>query len=84
MSDIPKAVELLRAAQLLIDQALGNMSREKVSRRSPARSIRMTKELGDQIRLTAKKNPDLPMQDIANYYGVNAGRVSEALKGKWK
>jgi hypothetical protein len=37
--------------------------------------------MAEEIRLYAAANPDLHQQDIANHFGVNVGRVSEALHG---
>jgi hypothetical protein len=41
----------------------------------------VTAEIAEEIRQYAAANPDLHQQDIANHFGVNVGRVSEALHG---
>jgi hypothetical protein len=46
-------------------------------------SPKATPELREQIRAFARANPDLAQIEIANKFGVNAGRVSEALHG-WR
>ncbi len=48
-------------------------------KRARTKSPSLTPELAQQIRDFAAAHPDLHQQDIANHFGVNHGRVSEAL-----
>lgn len=57
------------------------MYRRTATRRASVRSPRVTPEMAEEIRQYAAANPDLHQQDIANHFGVNVGRVSEALHG---
>jgi hypothetical protein len=91
MSDIPRAREILHdileedmsdAVRVRIMLALSLMTREKYTRKAPRSSRRVTPQLALSIKLFAENNPEMPLQDISNIYGVNAGRVSEILSGK--
>ena len=55
--------------------------REYRNGRAPTRSPAVTAEMAEEIREYAKANPGLHQQDIAEKFGVNHGRVSEALSG---
>jgi hypothetical protein len=57
------------------------MYRRTATRRASVRSPKVTAEMAEEIRQYAAANPDLHQQDIANHFGVNVGRVSEALHG---
>ncbi|HYD12815.1 MAG TPA: hypothetical protein VEC11_08200 [Allosphingosinicella sp.] len=56
-----------------------SMYRRTATRRAQVRSPKVTAEMAEEIRQFAAANPDLHQQDIANHFGVNVGRVSEAL-----
>jgi DNA-directed RNA polymerase specialized sigma24 family protein len=45
------------------------------------KSRRMTAALAREIRRFALHNPGLSQQEIADHFGVNMGRVSQALHG---
>lgn len=51
-------------------------------KRAPVRSPKLTAEMAEEIREYATANPDAHQQDIAEHFGVNHGRVSEALNGQ--
>jgi len=55
------------------------MYRKSAKKRAPIRSPKLTPELAKKIRKYAAANPDAHQQDIAEKFGVNHGRVSEAL-----
>lgn len=55
------------------------MYRKPPKKRAPVRSPKLTPETAQQIRDYAAANPDAHQQDIAEKFGVNHGRVSEAL-----
>jgi hypothetical protein len=55
------------------------LQRARAVKRAKVKSPPLTPALAQQIRDYAKANPDLHQQDIANHFGVNHGRVSEAL-----
>lgn len=57
------------------------LSRRPAKKRAPVRSKPMTPELRQQIRDYAFSNPDKAQQQIAELFGVNIGRVSEATRG---
>ena len=67
---LPKLAELADA-----------MYRRTATRRAAVRSPKVTAEMAEEIRQYAAANQDLHQQDIANHFGVNVGRVSEALHG---
>ncbi len=48
-------------------------------KRASVRSPKLTAELAEKIREFAGMNPNAHQQDIAEHFGVNHGRVSEAL-----
>lgn len=54
-------------------------SKSPAKKRAPVRSPKLTAEMADEIRDYAAANPDAHQQDIAEHFGVNHGRVSEAL-----
>lgn len=55
------------------------MYRRTARKRAPIRSPKLTPALAQQIRQYAASNPGAHQQDIAQKFGVNHGRVSEAL-----
>lgn len=60
---------------------------EQTKRRPPVRRVsdrnrRLTPMLAADIREYARRNPDAAQQEIATHFGLNAGRVSEAMAGK--
>jgi hypothetical protein len=50
--------------------------------RAPVSRKGLDSDLKDRILDFVSKNSDMAMQDVANTFGVNPGRVSEALHGK--
>jgi hypothetical protein len=94
MSSIPEAREqLLQAADEVeaegmtasaeaIRSAVALLYRRPYARaRAPARSVYADASLAAEIRQMARTYPEMPLQKIAEAFGVNAGRVSEALQG---
>ena len=55
------------------------MYRKSAKKRAPVRSPKLTPEIAEQIRQYAAANPEAHQQDVAEKFGVNHGRVSEAL-----
>lgn len=49
--------------------------------RTPTKSPECTPEMAEAIREYRKANPEAPQHEIASIFGVNHGRVSEALNG---
>lgn len=92
MSDIPAARQMLEALQ---DRARSDGLHYYASEigriipllwrtahkngRARAQSTPSTPQLRAQIREYVRQNPSVPSQDVANRFGVNLGRVSEAL-----
>ena len=69
-------------------ERLGELA-DALSRRPPPRRARpvstpMTPELRSLIRLYAEGHPELTQVEVGREFGVNQGRVSEALNGKRK
>jgi hypothetical protein len=58
------------------------LGRRPSGARAPITSTPMTPELAQEIRDYADEHPGMSHQAIAEAFGVNHGRVSEALKGK--
>jgi hypothetical protein len=56
--------------------------RKPAATRGRVRSPKLTPELAEEIRQYAAANPDAHQQDIAEHFGVNHGRVSEALNNQ--
>ena len=46
---------------------------------APVQNKQMTNAIAGSIRLHKREHPAMSTQDLATLYGVNAGRVSEAL-----
>jgi hypothetical protein len=65
-----------------LDEILALLWRKAPVRRAAATSSKMTAEMAEAIRAFAKRNEDVSLQQIAIRFGVNAGRVSEALHGE--
>lgn len=95
MSDIPLAREMLlgladdlnesdpSSAQIIRMVVSHYMYRTYTKPRSPIKSARMTPLVAKSIKRLAASRPTLSAQQIANMLGVNPGRVSEAIAGKW-
>jgi len=92
VSDIPKARKMLSDLQRCaeadghaeyareIGEILPLLWRDQRSpKRAAVHSARSTPELKAQIREYVQKNPNVPSQHVAIHFGVNLGRVSEAL-----
>ena len=58
------------------------LTRRHADRKAPATSRRMTPELRREIAEYANANPDMSQVAVGRRFGVNPGRVSEALNGK--
>jgi hypothetical protein len=68
---IPELAELAEATR-----------RRPAPRVAPVKSRPLEPWLAEWIRETAEENPDATQMEIAREFGVNIGRVSEALHGK--
>lgn len=87
MSDIPEARAILerglkRSARAAIRKALPLLWRVTPFRRAPVSSRKVGYKLAIEIRRFANDHPEWSQQKIAHYFGINAGRVSEALHKK--
>ena len=81
---IPAARERLRelADEHGIDELrdiADQMYRKTGKKRAPKRSPKLTAKQRAEIRQYKADHPDAHQQDIAEIFGVNHGRVSEAL-----
>ena len=92
MADIPKAREILNdtlqfnmsdEVRAGINVALAHMYRVFENGKAPVKSRKMTKELAAKAIELHEMFPHMSQQEIANALRVNAGRVSEALSGKY-
>jgi hypothetical protein len=91
MSDIPKAFfmvavakDLLKSATEVLEQAQSLLPREKGLPRTPTKSRRVSKAVAGMIISYKSENPDASLQEIADHFSVNQGRVSEVLREKRK
>jgi hypothetical protein len=62
-----------------ISELVDEMYRKRSIRRAPPRSPKLTPALAAQIRVYARAHPEMHQQDIAERFGLNHGRVSEAM-----
>jgi hypothetical protein len=67
-----------RQLRLIVRQ----MFRRNPVRMTPVKSRSITPALKTAIRAYARRNPEDSQHEIAQAFGVNGGRVSEALAGK--
>lgn len=65
-----------------LDLLAEELRRRKPCRKAPVQSAPMTDELNAAVRAYATAYPAAPLSRIAAVFGVNHGRVSEALAGK--
>lgn len=56
--------------------------RRPTVRRTKVKSNKVTIDVEASIRSFARRNPDMSYVEIARYYNINPGRVSEAIAGK--
>lgn len=97
MSDIPLARDMLKcvaddlrdggdpvANAAAIEMIVRDwMYRTQSKPRAPVKSVPMNSLLGSLARMISRQHPDRSTQQIADSLGVNPGRVSEAIAGKW-
>jgi hypothetical protein len=76
-----KPDEIARVLDYLVTELWRKKGRRKVGKaiRTP-----LTPELKKEIRVYAAKHKDQDLQEIANRFNVNPGRVSEILSGPRK
>lgn len=58
------------------------LQRNPAARRAPRKSNPFTAEMAEQVREFARDHPDWHNQEIADHFGVNPGRVSEAVNNR--
>lgn len=88
---MPRTIPQIRARLLElafetgIDE-LAELARETYRRqgvrRAPVRSPPLTEQQKEAIRAYVRQHPTAHQQDVAQRFGTNHGRVSEALIGK--
>jgi hypothetical protein len=71
----PQAAREIRSTMRLL-------VRQSPVRRAPRVSRYVTRRLIGEIKAFARVHPLMTLQDIAEHFGVNIGRVSEILNGK--
>jgi hypothetical protein len=77
------AAELHRAVGKLRELEK-ELYRRKGVRPTKVRSRAFTPDLSMQLRAYKRDHPELSMQQIANRFKVNSGRVTDAILGKRK
>jgi hypothetical protein len=92
MANIPKAREILLEAleynmdsevRTRIESSLKEMYRDySLGRKAPKQSKPVTEETKRLVHIYAGNYPNATQQQIAEYFGINMGRVSEILTGK--
>lgn len=94
MSNIPEARRILTEvetalregkcsrsdAAVLISEALSMMTRERMARRAPEKSRKITPDIRARILQMARTN--MHQDEIGRALGINHGCVSEVLNGK--
>ncbi|WCA46265.1 hypothetical protein [Caulobacter phage ERS] len=95
---IPQARERLKNLQVLIQQGLAKdpqriavelfaiekmLYRKPPIRKAPRKTGKVTKDRVEYVKMKAKAMPDASMMELAHYAGLNSGRVSEILNGKY-
>lgn len=61
-----------------------HMYRQRVkSRKAPAVSPPVTPAIRDAIKAMDRSHQEMSVTDMANRFGINVGRVSEVLAGKY-
>jgi hypothetical protein len=58
------------------------LQRNPAAKRAPRKSRTFTAEMAEEVRAFAQKNPDMHNQEIADRFGVNPGRISEAINNR--
>lgn len=81
IADIITALDWHPIARELRDLSAA-ISRRPYVRKAPSKSVRMTKQMRNDIFRCAMEHPDMSYQDIGFSYNVNAARVSEVVAGK--
>jgi len=82
VSTIPEIRQRLYLIAIELDHLADELARRPARKKAPRSSVPMTPDLADRIRDFAHRNPDWTENDIGAHFGVNQGRVSEALRGK--
>ena len=87
-SNIPHARQLLKTAlayemseeaRLLVQEALGHMTRHFVKIKAPVEARKVTRGLAASILRYYQRNPEMSCRLIGEHFGVNGGRVSEII-----
>lgn len=76
------ATKLLQTVGIELEKLTIELIRRPVVRKARPTSQSFTPELAQRIRDYAAEHPGVSQNDIAQSFGVNSGRVSEALRGK--
>ena len=71
------------AAERIEAIVFNRLFRKITKDRSPVKSVQMNAQLAWRIVHIHRRYPEKSTQEIAEMFGVNPGRVSEAIAGKW-
>jgi len=81
---LPDVAARLNELAVEIAELSAQIKRRKPVNIAPPAARRMTKQLAADIRSHAREHPTWTQMQIAKKFGVNPGRVSEAIRGKRK
>jgi hypothetical protein len=70
------------ASARILDTVKVCMYRRKGIPRTPVKSKKATAKVAASIRTAKRSNPHLSEQELADAFGVNSARVSEAMIGR--
>lgn len=76
--------DVLREVAKELDALIPQLVRRPATKRAPRTSRRTTPKLKAVLRADALAHPNTPYQKIGERHGVNAGRVTDAVRGKRK
>lgn len=84
---IPEIADRLRALAIQhrlpeLQDLAAHLGRRTAFRRGKVTSVSMTPALSEEIRRYAAEHEDASQAEIGRHFGVNPGRVSEAIHGK--
>lgn len=80
--------ELIKVAQQItklnrrIRELSSHIARRRPIKVAPVSSAKITPEIIEGVKLMSTQHPDWPQTKIGKKFNINAGRVSEILRGK--
>lgn len=80
--------ELIKVAKQItklnrrIRELSSHIARRRPVKRAPVSSSKITREIIEGVKLLSTQHPDWTQTRIGKKFNINAGRVSEILRGK--